>query len=268
MSSSSFRKKQASSASLDVSTASASTVAAAHIDAVVSDAQNMVASLTKSVKKLREEKKTLKASFDSIVEENILLKQQLADARRNAREESEDLNLQVAHAASLNSKLQERCDKLELLVKLGELKRQEQLQETNLMQKEHLMEQQRMGKLESIFQAEKRSLLAKTEAIRADNDKLRQYCSELEKEALHQWEQRCDVIKSISTLQTDHDLLKKEVSILKVLGVSQAHSKGMRSLAPLTTDKERFLLLKHELKQAADFLRHASKIAESSSNNI
>jgi predicted nuclease with TOPRIM domain len=241
----------------------ASISGATHIDTVVSDAQHMVANLTSSVKSLREEKKVLKTSLDRCVEENIQVRQKLADVEHRVQQEADDFNLQIAHAAALNTKLQERCDKLELLVKLGDLKRQELAQEASASAKERRADQQRVEKLQATIRAEKDALVARTNAVQADNTKLRNYCSELEKESLHQWEQRCGVIEDLTSLQADYDLLKKEVAILKVLGVSAAHSKGVRSLAPMTTDKERFLLLKHELSQAAEFLRHASIVADS-----
>ena len=234
-----------------------------HQQQQAAEAQEVLEKLTMTIKRLRDERKVLKQSLDSSVQETVQMRKQTQSQFLQWQKEKEVLEDQVANMNALNTKMMERCDKLELLYKLCNLKRHETAEDMKDTIVAWNADKKKMKDIETAVQLKEEKLIAKENKLLVENKRLHEYINKLETEVQTQYNLRVDEVEKMRDLHSEYKLAHKEISILKILGLnSPADAAKAFSLSPNATNQEKFIVMKHELQQATEFLRHACSLVE------
>jgi len=226
-----------------------------HSSDVLAEAQKLVLSLTAEVKKLREERRNLNNTVDSLTTNCTQLRQEVEQQRQTAAAEAALAQTEVSTIQQLNAALEEKAEKLQLLVQLNSLKRQ--AAEEGLVSL-HSSQQQHAREAAATLKGLQRKHVKRASAVGALKEEkatLLKYAAALEEEVQQQWQLRCDEVRKRQAQEHEMALAMKEISILKVLGVNNPAE--LLSLAPDASTREKYLVLKAELQRASEFLRSA-----------
>ena len=153
----------------------------------VHDAQELVGSLTATVRSLRDDKKALKASLESVSRENVRLRADLAAQASKAETDRDAHALQSAQQQALLNKLQERCSKLELLCQLGTLQRDELREKAGAAAEEEARRAQCVAQAQYAVHVERDKLVKRAQTLQGQLDRLREYAARLEAEVEQQY---------------------------------------------------------------------------------
>lgn len=193
--------------------------------AVLADAQRLVLSLTAEVRKLKEEKKILRANVDSITKENLVLSKDLRLAKDVQQCESQHFEEQIAGLNMLQTKLGDRCDKFQLLLKLASIKTAGAEQERDQLLHNLQEEMDKVEKLEQQLRSvelESDTTVAYKQALQKETErgqKQTSYITALETALNAQYTARVGEAQQRHKAELELHILREELQVVKALGL-------------------------------------------------
>jgi hypothetical protein len=194
---------------------------------VLSDAQQLVTSLTAEIRKLREERRQLRLSIDSVTDEALGFRAALQDAQEVARVETLRWEEQLANLNLLQTKEGDRGDRLQLLLRLTGLQRIQVEQDRDRLQRELDAERQRCKEQE--LSMKRQAILAQSRVEEAERLEKRQakYIQTLESECRAQWDARVVEAQQRHRAEEELQQLWADVRVLQALGTGTGRGKGI-----------------------------------------
>ena len=226
-----------------------------HSSEVLADAQKLVLSLTAEVKRLREDKKALHHTVDSLTTNCMTLQEEAEQQRLATAAQLELARTEVDTMHQLNATLEEKCEKMQLLAQLHGLKRQAAEEGLLALHASHKQHARDAAATLKGLQKKHVARAAALGALKTEKEGHVKYIAALELEVQQQWQLRCEEVQRRQAQEAETALALKEISILKVLGVNNPQE--LLSLAPDASSREKYLVLKAELQRASEFLSNA-----------
>ncbi len=200
---------------------------------VLSDAQQLVTSLTAEVRKLREERRQLRLSIDSVTNEAIGYRAALINAQEVARVETLRWEEQIANLNLLQTKEGDRGDRLQLLLRLAGLQRIQVEQDRDRLQRELDAERQRGKERERAMKEHTAFAQARVEEAERLEKKQAKYIQTLEGECKAQWEARVVEAQQRHRAEEELQQLWADVRVLQALGTGKV---GNANTAEIKTE--------------------------------